>query len=237
MTRNRSVLLVEDDESAILVIQSYLNRLPFFAKPTICSCAGEMFNFLNSQEFDLLLLDMYLPDLSGMDVLQSIPSRPPTIVTTADPVFAVDCYDLDVADYLVKPFSFQRFVRAINRALKVQFTPNSLTDNQAVYLKIGRSIQRFQYDQIEYIEAFGVYSKIWQNGRATIVNEPISVLEGHLPNERFLRIHKSYIIGLASLNSYSHSNLIIGSTRVPLGSAYRPKFEGFLRLLSSTRED
>ncbi len=192
---------------------------------------------LSEQEFDLVLLDMHLPDLTGLDIIQCLPTHSPIVVTSADSTFAADCFDLNVSDYIVKPYTFQRLVRGVNRALKVQFMANSLTDNTAIYLKIGRSIQRFHFDKMDYIEAFGVYSKIWQNGRATIVNEPISALEAHLPSQRFMRIHKSYIVGLGSLDSYSHSTITVGGNKVPLGASYRPKFEGFLQLLSSKEKE
>lgn len=234
--RNRTVLLVEHEQSSLVTIKSYLGRLPFFSPPTVAQSGASAINYLSQQDFDLVLLDMYLPDLTGMDVVQSIPtdSRSPLVVTSACSTYAAACFDLSVSDYLLKPFSFHRFVRAVNRALKVQFTPNSFTDNQAIYLKIGRSIQRFEYGEIDYIEAFGVYSKIWRHQKAIVVNEPISTLETHLPLQRFLRIHKSYIVGLASLSSYSYTSLTAGGTKIPLGASYRPKFEGFLRLLSST---
>ncbi len=237
--KNRSVLIIEHDQPSLLTTKSFLDRLPFFSPPTVGKSAASAINYLSQQDFDLVLLDMHLPDLSGLEVFHCLPpdSQSPVVLTSPSSTYAADCFDLPVADYLVKPFSFQRFVRAVNRALKVQFTPNSFTDNQAIYLKIGRSIQRFQYDEIDYIEAFGVYSKIWRHQKVTVVNEPISTLETHLPAQRFLRIHKSYIVGLASLSSYSYTSLVAGGTTIPLGASYRPKFDGFLRLLSSTGND
>ena len=234
--RNRTVLIIENDESSVRAILSYLGRLPFFNSPTICRSAETAFNYLNQQEFDLVILDMNLPNKSSLDILLSLPTQSqfPVVSTSACATYEVDYFDLNVADYLVKPFSFQRFIRAVNRALKVQYTPHSFTDNQTVFLKIGRSIQRFQYNEIDYIEAFGVYSKIWWHQKATLVNEPISTLETHLPPQRFLRVHKSYIISLASLSSYTYSSLTAGGTKIPLGASYRPKFDGFLKLLSST---
>ncbi|MCY7358016.1 MAG: LytTR family DNA-binding domain-containing protein [Rudanella sp.] len=234
--RNRTVLIIEHEKSSLLSVKSFLERLPFFTPPTVGQSAASAINYLSQQDFDLVLVDMHLPDLAGLEVLHCLPtdSRSPIVVTSACTTYAADCFDLCVADYLVKPFSFQRFVRAVNRALKVQFTPPSFTDNQAIFLKIGRSIQRFQYDEIDYIEAFGVYSKIWRHQKATVVNQPISMLETHLPLQRFLRIHKSYIVSLASLSSYSYTSVMAGGTKIPLGASYRPKFDGFLRLLSST---
>lgn len=235
--KNRTVLTVENDPESSHVIKTFLARLPFFGSPITCQSAGIALDYLNQQEFDMVFLAMQLPDMSGLDVLHGVATRSPIVVTSACPTFAADCFDLNVVDYMVKPFSFQRFIRAVNRALKIQITPSSFTDNQAIYLKIGRSIQRFQYDEIDYVEAFGIYSKVWRHQKAIIVNEPISTLEAHLPAQRFLRLHKSYIVGLTSLNSYSHSTLLVGGTKIPLGASYRTKFDGFLRLLSSTGKE
>lgn len=234
--KNRTVLLIGNEESSILTTLSFLDRLPFFSKPIVCRSAGTAFDYLSQQEFDLVVLDMNLPNKSSLDILLCLTtlSQSPVITMSACTTYEVDYFDLSVADYLVKPFLFQRFVRAVNRALKVQHTPNSFTDNQAIFLKIGRSIQRFQYNEIDYIEAFGAYSKIWWHQKVTLVNEPISTLETYLPPQRFLRVHKSYIISLASLSSYSYSSLTAGGTQIPLGSSYRPKFDGFLKLLSPT---
>lgn len=237
--KNRTVLIIENEESSVQTSLAFLERLPFFSTPIVCRSVETAFNYLSQQEFDLVMLDMNLPNKSSLDILLSLPtvSQSPVIITSACANYDVDYFDLNVADYLVKPFSFQRFVRAINRALKVQYTPNSFTSNQAIFLKIGRSIQRFQYDEIDYIEAFGVYSKIWWHQKVTLVNEPISMLETHLPPQRFLRVHKSYIVSLASLSSYSHSSLTAGGTKIPLGASYRPKFDSFLQLLSPAGND
>lgn len=235
--KNRTALVVESDPESSHVIETFLSRLPFLGPPITCQSAGTAFDYLNQQAFDVVFLAMQLPDLAGLDLLHGLPTGSPIVATSVCPTLAADCFDLNVADYMVKPFTFQRFIRAVNRALKIQITPSSFTDNQAIYLKIGRTIQRFQYDEIDYVEAFGVYSKIWRHQKATIVNEPISTLEAHLPAQRFLRLHKSYIIGLASLNSYSHSSLVVGGTKIPLGASYRAKFDGFLRLLSSTGKE
>lgn len=235
--KNHTVLVVENTLESSHIIETFLSRLPFFGSPTTCRSAGTALDYLNQQAFDLVFLDMHLPDMPGLDVLRSLPSQSPTVVTSACSTYAADCFDLNVVDYIVKPFSFHRFMRAVNRALKVQVMPNSFTDNQSIYLKIGRSIQRFEYGEIDYIEASGVYSKVWRHQKATLVNEPISTLEANLPAQRFLRIHKSYIIALASLNSYTYTSLTVGGIKIPLGASYRPKFDGFLRLLSSTDKE
>lgn len=231
---NRYILILNSHFPDVQSIQSCVNRLPFLCTPVVSLTAGDALFKLSSRKYDLLFVDTHLPDRTGLEFLQSVSQRPPAIVTANTPDLALDCFDLDVADYLLKPITFSRFIRAVNRALQMQINPYGFSDNKAVYLKIGRSIQRFRYDEIEYIEAFGVYSKVWRNQKATIVNEPISMLETHLPSQYFMRVHKSYIIGLNCLDTFSHTNIMIGGSKIPLGASYRPKFEGLLRLLLST---
>ncbi|GAB3251591.1 LytTR family DNA-binding domain-containing protein [Larkinella harenae] len=199
--------------------------------PQVCSTAQEATVLLQQQEFNLFVLDINLPDQSGLDLIRSFPKVPPVIVTTAHTEYAVESFDMDVADYLLKPFTFTRFTKAVNRALSIQVDQNSLADDDFVFLKVGHAMQRFDYDAIDYVQAFGTYSKVYSNQKVIVVNETISHLETLLPKQQFLRIHKSYLMNLSKINSYSYRNVFIGSAKIPLGASYREKFEGFLTLL------
>ena len=235
--RRRSVLIVDDKESCVALLEAHIARLPFFCPPVVVGTVGSALNLLLEEEFDIVFLDIILPDLAGLDVLKALPRQSPIVITTADPSFAAECYDLNISDYLVKPHSFQRFIRSVNRALGVQFTTHTLADNQSIYLKVGRTIQRFDYEAIDLIEAYGIYTKIWYNQKAIVVNETISALEARLPVDIFMRIHKSYIVNLPKVTSYTHANLWIEATKVPIGALHRTKFEGFFHLLDKPQFD
>jgi DNA-binding LytR/AlgR family response regulator len=228
----RQVLIVEDDDASLNILTHYLSHLPFFAEPVFCRNVPEAMAAVAKQAFDLILLDMHLPGLSGIDFLKTLSGRYPVVITTSNPDFAVESYDLNVADYLLKPFTLQRFLRAVGRATSVHLSPNALAEPTAVFLKIGRKVQRFDYDTIDYVEAYGIYSKVWSNGSVIVVNEAISALESLLPAQQFLRIHKSYIVNLNKMTSYDFRHVWIGSEKVPLGGAsYRTQFQSYLNLL------
>ncbi|WP_234733774.1 LytR/AlgR family response regulator transcription factor [Tellurirhabdus bombi] len=229
--KQRQCLIVEDSPSSVSLLKEYIARLPFFLPPAVCGTVAEALSFIQQQPFDLIFLDINLPDQSGIELLHSFPRPLPVIVTTANANYAVDSYDLDVADYLLKPFTFQRFTRALNRALGVRFVNNSLIEQEFVYLKIGHTVQRFDYADIDFIQAYGIYCKISSSQKISVVNDAISNLENNLPKQQFLRIHKSYIINLSKISSYTYRNVTIGNNKIPIGAAYRDRFEGFLRLL------
>lgn len=232
----RQSLIVDDSESAVGIVQEYLTRLPYFMPPQVCTTVRDAISILQQQQFDLIFLDIHLPDQSGIELIRSFPRPLPVIITSAHSEFAAESYDLNVSDYLLKPFSFGRFTRAINRALGVQLAQNSLAGNQFIFLKVGHSVQRFDYDSIDYIQAFGIYCKVFINQKVIVINEIISNLENLLPRQQFLRIHKSYLLNLSKISSYNYRNIVIGSTKIPLGASYRDKFEGFLSLLDKKSE-
>ena len=224
------ILIVEDEECCVDILKEYLTRLPFISSADVCQTAGAAFDHLSQNTYDMVFLDMGLPDLSGTELIKALPTHPAIIVTTAHPNYAVDCYDLNIIDYLLKPYTYQRFLKAVGRTLNVQFTTNGMTEPKSIFIKVSRSMHRFTYSEINYVEASGIYSKVFHNQRVTLVNETISSLEARLPSQQFMRVHKSYIVNLDSISSYGHTNLVIHGSRVPMGASYRSKFESFLNV-------
>lgn len=235
--RKHIALLVDDNAACVAVLRDYLSRLPIFCLPVVARSINEAYSLLIECKFDVVFLDIIQSGGSGREVLDALPRQSPVIVTTSDPSFAAECYDLDVADYLVKPYSFPRFTRAVNRALGVQVSANILADRQSVYLKVGRVVQRFDYETIDFVEAYGIYTKIWYNQKAVVVNETISTLENRLPNEQFMRVHKSYIVNLTKVTTYAHANIWIETTKIPVGKLHRTKFDGFFQSLETIETD
>lgn len=177
---------------------------------------------------------MNLPDFSGEELLQLFPKRPPTIITTSDPNFAVHCYDCDVADYLLKPFSSPRCIRAVNRALEMHVSTSSVADTESIFLKVGRQLKQFHFKDIDYVEAFGIYSKLYMQQHVTVVNEAITSLEQKLPKRYFSRVQKSYIVNMRKIVGFDTKHLQMSYTKIPIGLTYRDSLRGFWSLLEKS---
>ncbi|GAB3930796.1 LytTR family DNA-binding domain-containing protein [Larkinella terrae] len=228
--------MVENSTRTRAEFQEYLARLPVFSPPDFCTSVQEAQKLLRQKPYDLVCLDTHLPDMTGIDQLRSFPKNVPVIVTSDQTDYAVDSFDMDVADYLLKPFTFLRFSRAVNRALSVKRDPEKQTGHSFIFLKKGHAYQRFDYEDIDYVQAYGIYCKIIKHPSVAAVNDTISNLENVLPNQQFLRVHKSYIVNLSKITSYSLRSISVGTHQIPLGAAYRERFQGFLGLLGKKNE-
>jgi len=226
-----SCLIIEDSPQQVTLLREYMGQIPFLAAPTVVGSVSEAIGVFHElpHRHELILLDIHLPGPTGLSLLHAYAHLPPVVVMSSAPEFAVDCYDFDVADYLLKPFSFTRFLRAVNRALGER-SGGADPVQDSIFLKVGHAMQRFAFEEIDFIQAYGIYCKVVSGGRLTVVNETISALEAALNPARFMRVHKSYIINLGKVFSYSHRTILVGEVEIPLGSAYRDAFRAFIGL-------
>lgn len=234
----RQCLIVEDSEPFRLLTEKYLKRFPLFRDVKTCGSYFEAIDILSTEKIDLLFLDIRLPDGSGLDLLKTYPNLPPTIITTSHAEHAVESYEIGRAvDYLVKPFEYERFVLAVNRALSINLTKHSFKDQGFIVVKMGRNLQRFNLEEIDYIEAYTIYSKIVYNGVVYVVNETISALQEQLDPNQFIRVHKSYVINIKKVSSLDSKQIWLYKVAIPMGKSYRPHFEGLLRLFEKNPID
>jgi two-component system, LytTR family, response regulator LytT len=229
-------LIIEDSEDTILFLKDYLHRLTFF-DTDVSQSFEDAYKQLTTKKFDLIFLGTPLKNKLGLDLLRIIPNLAPVIVISAYSEYAIESYEYDmVVDYIMKPASIQRIERAIAKALGRNIS-DMLVDKNFIFLKVGRKILRFDYTNIEHIEAFGVYSKICNNGQVTLVNEPIYNLEKILPKNTFRRVHKSYIINLHKIKGFDHKKFYIGNIHIPIGVSYRESLEGLFKLFGPNNID
>jgi DNA-binding LytR/AlgR family response regulator len=233
----KQYLIVEDNESDALHLVGQLSKFPFFNLVGIVPTIEGAIELCQSQPIDLLFLDVRLNQESGLTLLKSAANLPPVIITSAYHEYAVDTYEIGrAADYLLKPFSHQRLHIALTRALQLQVNSSSIVDVNAVYLKMGRKIQRFDFKNIDYVEAFGIYSKLYTGDQMSLVNGRITLMNQLLPNRIFIRVHKSFIININKITSFNRQTIWIGQTKIPIGVSYRPRLEGILTLLEGSDE-
>jgi DNA-binding LytR/AlgR family response regulator len=233
----KSCLLVDDDPLFAKLIEEYCEKIPYVYIAKTCTTYAETVSALTASTVDFILLDIRLKDpheLTGFDLLRTVPKLPPVVIVTSSPEYAIESYAIgSPVDFLLKPFDFNRFLVAVNRALNIITKNEQLIDDHFVFLKIGRRFQRFHIEEIDYVEAYGIYTKVIVNGVPHVVNDTISNLEDSLSVKKFIRVHKSYIVSLNKVVGFDHNKLYLKNGAVPIGISYKPKLQGFLRLFGN----
>jgi two-component system LytT family response regulator len=223
-------LLVDDEPLAHIVLRAHLDRLPGLVTwAGSCYGGAEALAELHSSAIDVLFLDVDMPGLTGLDLLRALPQPPAVVLCTAHASHALDAFELGVADYLLKPIRFERFIKAVSRlhasrlvvsagALPPVVEPNTT----AIFLKTDAGTERVRLAELHFIEGYGNFVKCHlANGRVLLTAETIKQLESQLPAAQFLRIHKSYVINLAAIERFSGNILVVGTRELPVGSTYR----------------
>ncbi|MCC5612450.1 LytTR family DNA-binding domain-containing protein [Nostoc sp. CHAB 5834] len=229
--RINKILLV-DDQEAFTKWASDVVTSKFLCDITICHSLVEAVTTLKKDKFDLLILDVYVNMELGTDILKKFIDLPPVIIISSDREFAVDSYEYEsIENYLLKPVESYKLVNAVSKALRFKMEENSITERNFIFIKSGRKVVKFYYDKIDYIMAYGIYSKIVFDDNLIVVNETISNLEEILPKHIFRRIHKSFIVNIDHLTEYDNKNLFINGKDIPIGISYKKSLESILRLL------
>lgn len=216
-------LVVEDEPLAQNVLKKYIGEHPLLELAAVCSDAVEAQQWLARQQAAIVFLDINLPRLSGISFLKSL-SRPPLVIfTTAYPEFAAEGFELDAIDYLVKPFSFERFLKAVNKALEKleRKEPGSALAATSIFIKADKKVYKVNLADILYIEALDDYVKVVTTQGHYLVHDTLKSLQEELPAEQFMRVHKSYIIASNKIVFIEGNYVKIGEKDVPLGASYR----------------
>ncbi len=216
-------LIIDDEKPARNVLKRYIGDIPFFELIGECQNAIEALSILERNAVDLIFLDIEMPKLSGLDFLRSLEKRPKIIITTAYREFALDGFELNVVDYLLKPIAFERFLVAINK-VKEDRSEEPLETPRYTYFKSGKkSIQVF-FDDILYVEGLGNYVKIHTPDQTVVTYGQLADIIDKLPKNQFLRIHRSYIIALNKVKAYGKDYVEIGLHQLSIGNRYRQHF-------------
>jgi DNA-binding LytR/AlgR family response regulator len=225
-------MIIEDEPLAQNVLRKYIGDVSSLELVTVCNNALEAAEAIRSKNIHLIFLDINLPKLSGINFLKTLPTPPLVIFTTAYPEFAVEGFELDAIDYLVKPFSFERFLKAVNKALnKVNRKPANLDDKHAddfIFLKADKKVYKIDLEDILYAEATGDYVKVVTVEGQYVANITLKKLLEELPSNLFIRVHKSYLISANKIKFFEGNYIKVGQTDIPIGAAYREEI--FARL-------
>jgi len=223
-------IIVDDEPLAREAIQLLVSKRPDLQLIGSYNSANGASTFLEENAVDLIFLDIQMPRLTGLELLSALKNPPAVVLTTAYREYAVESYDHDVLDYLVKPIQFDRFLKSIGRYYQRQSAQNATVqpapdafEQAYLFFRIDREQQKVWLKDIQYIEGLGDYVKIYTETGPLITYERLSYLEEKLPEEHFIRIHKSYIICLDKMQSFSGTEVKIAGKRLPVGRMYKDR--------------
>ncbi|MEO1254175.1 MAG: LytTR family DNA-binding domain-containing protein [Bacteroidota bacterium] len=213
-------LVIDDEPLAREVLESYMKELPMLNQVASCKDAIEAMDYLQKETIDVIFLDINMPKLSGINFYKSLNKKPQVIFTTAYSEHAVEGFELEATDYLLKPFSFERFLKAVNKLQKQEGPP---PNDDFIMLKADKRMHKVSYEQIQYFESIGDYVKVHlEAGKTLIIGETLRKLEELLPAS-FMRVHKSYIISIPQLEYLEGNQIKLGENKIPIGQSYRDK--------------
>jgi len=229
-----SCLIVDDEQHAIDVLVHYVNQVQFLKLAGTSTSPLDALQLLNSNPVDLLFLDIQMPDISGIDFIKAVNGKSHIILTTAYSEFAMQGFDLEVIDYLLKPIPFPRFLKAVQRVVNIttsrqgaaQASENIEDDYIFVKTESKGKMLKINLKDIEYIEGMKNYVAIHHNGQKTMALLNMKDLEARLPKKNFLRVHKSYIVSVARITAVEGNQVILKNVKadIVLGDSYKPAF-------------
>ena len=225
MLKNFKCLVVDDEPLAIDVIENYLQRLNNIDTRR-CEIVIEALRLLKGEAFDLIFLDIEMPLLTGLDLLGTIKNPPPVIITTAYRDYAVEGFEFEVLDYLVKPISFPRFMKAFERAMKYKapektIESNVQDENEYLFLKVDRKFVKIMISDILYIESLKDYIRVTTKATSLISYQSLTAITEKLPADKFMRIHRSFTIGIDKVNIIEGNCVEIGGKLIPISREHR----------------
>lgn len=221
-------IIVDDEPVAREILENHLQKVAAVNVVATCKNALEAFNQINSNQIDLIFLDINMPEISGLSFAKSININIKVIFTTAYREYAVDGFNLQAVDYLLKPISFERLLQAVNKFLgenKVEVT-SSLSEikseiNDFIFVRSDRKMVKINFSEINYVESYSDYIKFHLKGKIIVTRETISSIEAKLPQKEFLRIHRSYIVSISKIDSFTNEFIEINKKVLPISRSYK----------------
>ena len=224
MKRKYNVLIVDDEFLARKLLSEYVSKVDYLQLIDTCSDATKAMEVLYKEQIDILLLDIQMPDISGMEMLKLIDKKPSVILTTAYSEYAVDAFSLGVIDYLLKPFDYARFLQAINKAVNINTSTavaNTDMSNDYLMVKADYKLYKVNYDDLLFIEGQHEYVTFHTKAKRITALYSLKNLEDTLPKDRFVRVHKSFIVSIKNIEDIDKTNVSVAGSKIPVGASYR----------------
>jgi two-component system, LytTR family, response regulator len=227
-------LIVEDEPLARNLLTEYVKKVSFLTLVKACSNPMEALEVLRTNSIDILFLDIQMPEITGITLLKILQKKPMVILTTAYSEYALESYELDVVDYLLKPITFDRFLKAVDKASQRLTSPapnpvvekiQSETSPDFVFVKDGTKLVKINFDDVLYVEGLKDYVTIHTKTQKVVTLQRLKSLEMQLPADRFIRIHHSYIIALKAIDVIHKGEVQIGNAMIPISDSYKKAFK------------
>ena len=229
------VVAIDDEPLALKLVRGYVEKTPFLELAGLFDNPVEAVAFIGSSDVDLVLLDVQMPDLTGTELARVISGGPKVIFTTAYEKYALEGFRLDAIDYLLKPFSYAEFLKAAQKAEKLielerKELPELEVKSDFLFIKSDYKIRRINFSEIHYIEGLKDYVKIFLNGekKPVLSLSTLKALEARLPDDKFMRVHRSYIVNLETVKVIERGRIVYGEVRIPVTDQYKENFQKFL---------
>ena len=217
-------IIADDEKLARDVLENYISRMEDLRLVTVCRNAFEVESFLQQRTADILFLDIEMPERTGVELIRTMEQKPMIILTTAHKDHALEAFDLHVTDYLLKPFSFDRFQLAINKARMISSSINDVSQ-EFIDVRVERKMIKVPVRDIQYIEAVGNYVKIHLQSKSILTYSTILNIKRALPSAKFRQVHRSYIINVDKVSKYTAATISIGNIDLPVGRRFKKSFE------------
>ena len=228
-------LIIDDNKIARSVLLQLSSRIKDITIAGECADAVEAYEFLRTNPVDLLLLDIEMPGMTGLELVRNLGDRRPVIIfTTSKRDYAVEAFDLNVADYIVKPVTPARFIQAIEKAREIIESDKEeikWTSDEFIFIRDSNIVRRLKLDDILYAEAMGDYVKVYTPNKFYAIHTTLKIVEERLPADRFLRVHRSYLVALNKIDTIQDGALIVAGKPLPVADAYRKTLNARMNIL------
>lgn len=220
-------MIVDDDRMSVRILQALVEKTDFLKLAGAYDNALEAARALVEQEVDILFLDVEMPDMTGLELIETLERKPQIIITTSKEKYAVKAYDNDAADFLLKPIdNYARFLKAVRKAMGNMRKPAAAAAGKeaanTVFIKVDSLLVNFDLKEVNHIEAYGDYVKIHTDKKTFVVHIKLRTMEDTLPERDFVRVHRSFIVRIDKIKNIDTSNLLVGNKIIPISNSYRP---------------
>lgn len=228
MTEKHHCLIIDDEITAREILESHVSKINTLVLCGSCKNALEAFSIINNQKIDVIFLDINMPEITGLSFAKSIHKNIKVIFTTAYREYAIEGFDLQAVDYLLKPISFERFLQAVHKYLgenitleTPQLSESIVDESDFIFVKSDRKMIKIDFEEILHVESLSDYIKIITTQKTIVTRETISNIEAKLPKKKFIRIHRSFLIAITKIESFTSEYVEINKKSLPISRSYK----------------